>query len=375
MFHRQITIIILFLCVTLCLTVSATFVRRYASSTEARCLDGSRAVHFISRATDPAHARDWVIFLEGGGWCTSLDSCVSRTLTPNGSSRPYANVTFVPKHDFEWYFTRDPRHNPIMHGWNFLDMTYCDGSSFTSHLAAPIVHRNVSLWFRGRHILYDTLSEMRSTYGAFNNLVLLGRSAGGLSVLLHADRINRLFRPSRIRAVPISGFFMEPDPLYLRSAAHDFRWLYQTVGSAVMVSPRCPLSADQRWRCLWPPNFAQYVNVPTFVVQSRYDNYQVEHLLQVNLFPTELRPTLIAGFARNMSDAIICTLLRANPLWHGMFLHSSYTHNMEIDPKYHIHDTTFRDIFSRWFLSPASEPNLYTYDVPFPCPEPCFGKS
>lgn len=41
------------------------------------------------RAPSPDHIHKWVVFLEGGGWCSSLDECLERSRTQLGSSKKF----------------------------------------------------------------------------------------------------------------------------------------------------------------------------------------------------------------------------------------------------------------------------------------------
>lgn len=56
---------------------------------EAKCLDGSPPIYYIRRAAKGSpNATKWSFHIQGGGWCMSLDSCLSRASTRLGSSKP-----------------------------------------------------------------------------------------------------------------------------------------------------------------------------------------------------------------------------------------------------------------------------------------------
>ena len=59
----------------------------YVDTLGARCLDGSPGSYFFAPATDPALARDWVIYIMGGGWCFDAADCYARSQWGLGSSR------------------------------------------------------------------------------------------------------------------------------------------------------------------------------------------------------------------------------------------------------------------------------------------------
>ena len=57
-----------------------------------RCLDGSPGAYYIRTANAAGVAADptkWVLFMEGGGWASSISESVSRTHTALGSSKGY----------------------------------------------------------------------------------------------------------------------------------------------------------------------------------------------------------------------------------------------------------------------------------------------
>ena len=54
-----------------------------AAARGAVCLDGTPGGYYIRRG-DPAR---WLIFHQGGGWCSSDDSCADRAQTDLGSSK------------------------------------------------------------------------------------------------------------------------------------------------------------------------------------------------------------------------------------------------------------------------------------------------
>ena len=56
----------------------------------------------------------WYVHHQGGGWCESMDDCLSRSKGTLGSSTKYpaeANID-------GGYFASDPKVNPLMATWN-----------------------------------------------------------------------------------------------------------------------------------------------------------------------------------------------------------------------------------------------------------------
>lgn len=49
--------------------------RIYVTNKTVTCNDGSVAGYYLKKS---AHSRDWIVFLEGGGFCSNLTSCQKR---------------------------------------------------------------------------------------------------------------------------------------------------------------------------------------------------------------------------------------------------------------------------------------------------------
>jgi len=49
------------------------------------CLDGSVGIYYLRRGFGDGEDK-WIIWHKGGGWCTDLDNCFSRTKNNLGSS-------------------------------------------------------------------------------------------------------------------------------------------------------------------------------------------------------------------------------------------------------------------------------------------------
>ena len=88
-----------------------------ASTRAAVCLDGSPAGYFIERGT----THGWLMHLQGGGWCTSLEECEERARGSLGSSASYATdrdaVLQLADGGVHGLFSNDSDVNPAFHAW------------------------------------------------------------------------------------------------------------------------------------------------------------------------------------------------------------------------------------------------------------------
>ena len=268
------------------------------------CLDGSPYAFWVV----PGNSSEWEIFISGGGWCLTEALCEARASTSAlGSSIGY-NISG------HWGPTAANINggSPIL-SCEGLDpnctrvyLPYCDGSAFSSERAAlwPVNGSNATLTFRGRANLDRTLDTLQQRFGFADaqRLVVTGGSAGGLSTFLHVDHIaDRLQAaqavqmeqkvqavqmeqkaPPQVVGLPNAGFFID-GPSYNPSKPTFATLVQYGIG---MFNATPPLSAackaahvGEEWKCWLAPYAAPFVRQPLFVVQSRFDEFQLRCLL------------------------------------------------------------------------------------------------
>lgn len=154
-----------------------------------------------------------------------------------------------------------------------------------------------NLTFRGLRNLDAALDLLVTSFGLGSatdtDVVVTGSSAGGLATFLHADRVRSrvLARAPRakVTAVPVVGYFLDTGP---RSAwGLDVQSLVQlhnvTAGrragglSAACAADRPP---EREWECFLAPNMQQYIQTPFFMLNSRFDQWQLENIAQLPCF-------------------------------------------------------------------------------------------
>eukprot|EP01013_Petalomonas_cantuscygni_P042242 TRINITY_DN75_c0_g1_i1.p1 TRINITY_DN75_c0_g1~~TRINITY_DN75_c0_g1_i1.p1 ORF type:complete len:496 (-),score=48.12 TRINITY_DN75_c0_g1_i1:1374-2861(-) len=182
----------------------------------ARCLDGSPFGLYYRPASDPAHADDWVIFLQGGGLCITPIDCAARVYSHLGSSKYWAPVRF-PSTDITG---SSPSVNPYA-AYNAIFLEYCSGDTWTGTRTSKVPF---DLYFSGHHNLRAVLSLLLTNtslpaiyHRAFPNtpsppppsavrtladarrVILSGASAGGIGVLSSADYVDAAIRAAKAR--------------------------------------------------------------------------------------------------------------------------------------------------------------------------------
>ena len=170
----------------------------------------------------------------------------------------------------------------VVGDFNFVWFAYCDGTSQTSDLAAPLVVSGKSLRLRGRALLDAHLAELDSRFNfsaTATEVIVSGTSAGGLSTHLHAPLFAALLPAARVVAVPDAGYWW--DSLAYGSTT-DRPWIDALTPALslwnVSFNPLNPAAAaclaafpTAAVRCLTQPYQGAFSSVPTFTAQSIYD--------------------------------------------------------------------------------------------------------
>ena len=106
------------------------------TSPEAKCIDGSPyTFHFRKSKTN---SKKWIMFMDSGGWCYTIEDCITRGNTLLGSSQ-HNNPPCLSRAKLQHHMDIDQAVNPFMHDWNVVFMRYCDGSSFASN--TEVIHK------------------------------------------------------------------------------------------------------------------------------------------------------------------------------------------------------------------------------------------
>jgi hypothetical protein len=279
-----------------------------STASGAVCLDGSPPGFYFGAATSAATSNNWVIYFKGGAWCvrhdeaSDLANCLSRSQTQLGSS-----TLFAPTFQFSGMLDSDPAINPDFATWNRVILMYCDGASFSGDRDDPVVVDGTPLYFRGHRVLDALLDELLTPAFGLNRaeqVLLAGGSAGGLATFLHTDFVRSKMPPSvrTFKAAPVSGFFLQHDtqqmidnPRMASSNPQQFsvvegvsfpaqmRRVFEMQHCAGGVSQACIAAQPkgEEWRCMMAAPTLAAATVPTFVINSAADSWQLGNILKL----------------------------------------------------------------------------------------------
>lgn len=301
-----------------------------AAQKGAVCLDGTLPGYHLHRGFGSG-ANNWLIQLEGGGWCNDIRTCVYRKKTRRGSSN------YMEKQiEFTGILSNKPDENPDFFNWNRVKVRYCDGASFSGEG----YNEAAGLYFRGQRIWLAAMEDLMSK-GMHNadQALLSGCSAGGLASILHCDEFRELFPSStKVKCLADAGFFLDVvDVAGGRTMRAFFDGIVNLQGVAKNLPGYCTSRMDAT-SCFFPENLVARIRTPLFLLNTAYDVWQ----LQASLAPPRSDPrgywrpcklnnancnenqiSFLQGFRNEMLNALKTFSLAAE---NGLFINSCFAH-------------------------------------------------
>jgi O-palmitoleoyl-L-serine hydrolase len=241
----------------------------------ARCLDGTLSAYYLQPGAG-ANASKFVIYLEGGGECTTNSSCHAQLDSVLGSSKYFpASMASLPT-----FLTDDARVNPDFASWSHVYVPYCSQDLHSGRVTAPSA-ATFGLYFSGHLVFRAVLDALAATagLGGATDVILTGNSAGGIGVWINADYLAQRVPGARVSAVPIAGFYFYAYPYtgvnHTSSSLADFRppaWpvtyaLWDAFADESCVAGR----PGDPWACMLANYSFPWVSTPSFVVEAQTD--------------------------------------------------------------------------------------------------------
>jgi hypothetical protein len=345
------------------------------------CLDGSPPAYHWDKGFG-AGINNWLVHIEGGGWCNNVTLCLNRSETRLGSSKHMDKAVA-----FTGILSRVQNYNPDFYNWNRIKIRYCDGASFTGDVEA--VDPATNLHFRGARIwpavIEDLLSKgMKDAKNAF----LSGSSAGGLASILHCDSFRALI-PSgaKVKCLSDAGYFINVKDI---SGAQHIEEFYSQVVATHGSAKNLPSSCTSKIKpelCFFPQNVAHEIKTPIIFVNAAYDSWQIKNIL----VPTIVDPhgtwhncrrnikkcsddqiQTMQGFRLDFLKALENT---GNSSSKGLFIDSCYDHcQTELQETWLFDDspllakTTIAKAVGDWYYDRRPFQKI---DCPYPCNPTC----
>jgi hypothetical protein len=261
---------------------------------DVKCLDGSPAGFYVDRT----FSTKWVMWLQGGGVCSSAEHCEQRSKSLIGSSKNWAK-DYTPKEEI---LQQDTNVNPDFANFNHIYVPYCSGDVWTGkHISATnpfnVSNSDWTGYFQG-HLIIDKILEMISQQQqVVTDFILTGCSAGGLGTFINCDHVSDYFPAAKTACHPESGYFGVPFKSYEEytnnavvvggdlHSSEGMEWL-NNIDSYMIDMPAyqdCVTNAvfedtddcTNEKCCFLPPYLYPYIKSPMFISENTVDSYQV----------------------------------------------------------------------------------------------------
>ncbi|KAK9277066.1 hypothetical protein L1049_006605 [Liquidambar formosana] len=363
--------------------VGITYVEN-AVAKGAVCLDGSPPAYHFDKGFG-AGINNWLVHIEGGGWCNNVTTCLDRKNTRLGSSKQ-----MVKQVAFSGMLSNKQKFNPDFYNWNRIKVRYCDGASFTGDVEA--VNPATNLHFRGARVWLAVIEDLLAK-GMKNaeNAILSGCSAGGLTSILHCDSFRALVpMGAKVKCLADAGYFINAKDV---SGAQHIEAFYSEVvathGSAKNLPPSCT-SKLRPGLCFFPQNMAQQIQTPLFILNAAYDSWQIKNILAPgvadphglwhnckldikNCEPSQLKT--IQDFRLEFLSALAGLGPSSS---RGMFIDSCYAHCQSETQETWLRDDspvlstiTIAKAVGDWFYNRSPFQKI---DCPYPCNPTCHNR-
>lgn len=313
---------------------------------DALCNDGSVAGYYLSHGTNKAK---WVIYLEGGGFCFSEESCSTRNV----------NLTSSLLYPAKMYASGILSNNATVNKhWNDATMVYvkyCSSDSFSG------MNPDSDLlgWkFMGSAIVEATILSLEKIgLGKATQVLFTGTSAGAEGLYPNADRVAAMLPRSNLRVLLDSGWFMDFAPYRplscrdLGQCTEQDALKYGVPHWKPRVDSDCASSKSKEdlWQCMLGYHAFPYLSTPAFVFQYRFDAAQMGH---DGLGEPKKEKEL--AYVRAGIHNLTVTFNEAKPT--GVFSASCYRHGILGLPKWTaltVQGSNLDDAFESWRKNPS----------------------
>lgn len=318
------------------------FAVRDATHRNAVCNDGSPAVYYFRPGSGEGVNR-WVIFLAGGGFCFSIESCILRQVL---NPELMTSLDAPPTVQVDGLLSDVKARNPDFYNANHVAIVYCSSDLFSGN--RPQSEATAGYAFRGWTIFHTVVADLKSRTGGPNlsaatEVLLAGTSAGGDGVMVHLDWLASQLRNAKVRGLNDAGWIPEANTLPLNPAQSEILkqavllWNGKPDVSCVNANP------SQKGRC-YLSSVYPYLTTPLFVQESQWDSW-VLGLVGVS-YPFD---SIELQVANAYAGAVRGSLVPVD----AAFSPRTFTHGVAPYPRFNsqkVNGVTLRSTLANWFF-------------------------
>jgi len=233
------------------------------------------------------------------------------------------------------------------------------------------MYKGDKLYFSGFNNLNAVITDLIKNHGLnqATEVIVGGDSAGGLATWIHTDYWkSRLPPTTHVVGTPDSGFFIEKNSA-TKHYANDLRWVFQQMNGTAGLHPDCVAHSSDPSACIFAQNTAPFCRAPMFVLQSKYDEYQINAILG------STEPSAVNAFGVEFTNTIKMSLSSLKEV--GLFLDSCVHHcggwgvGEDGDYKIVIEGMTGLEAFISWYNNEKDK--IWEQMDLYPCQECCRG--
>jgi len=242
-------------------------------------MDGTPAGFYFDPATNESDSSKWVLWLEGGGECTTAEECSGKPLGLRSTTN--ASTDIDPYH----FASADPAESPGTFSWNRVFLKYCS-QDLWSGTRQQASNETFGLYFSGHIIVQEVVSYLKATANLSfaSHVVVGGDSAGGIGTWLNVGWVHAALPNAKVVGAPIAGFYAFSFPYEGPNASKilglsDFSeeaWPKHVQLWQSHVDEHCARAlGDRAWACMLSNYSRPYIQVPVFVSEAQTDLVQI----------------------------------------------------------------------------------------------------
>jgi hypothetical protein len=244
---------------------------RNAANRQAVCNDGSPGVYY-SRPGAGTGVNRWVIFLAGGGFCFSFDTCEFRSVL---NPELMTSADKPPTIQVDGLLSDMKAQNPDFYNANHVVVVYCSSDLWSGSREKSDAAGGFE--FRGWNIVRAVIADLKQQQTGPNlktatEVLLAGTSAGGAGVMVHLDWVAAQLPRAKVRGLNDAGWLPESNALPLGEPVRE------TVAKAVQYwngkpDPSCVAANPGRKDRCYLSSVYPYLKTPLFVQESQWDSW------------------------------------------------------------------------------------------------------
>lgn len=272
-----------------------------AAARHAVCNDGSPGVYYFRPGSGEGVNR-WVIFLAGGGFCFSVNTCQLREiLNPElmtSSDKP-------PTIQVPGLLSDLKGQNPDFYNANHVAIVYCSSDLFSGNHAGS--DSTGGYEFRGWNTFRAVIGDLKARTSGPNlklasEVLLAGTSAGGAGVMVHLDWLTSQLPRAKVRGLNDAGWIPATNTLPLDPSMDSILTQAVSLWNAKPDTSCASARADRKGECLISSVYP-FIKTPLLVHESQWDSF-VLGIAGID-YPFDQTEQLIAdGFAAAVRSSL-----------------------------------------------------------------------